>query len=234
MELLPEKEWMCRNRCNIYAHRGQWDLATAEYGKLASLTGKSFSWSDQSFQATTLLGGGDTASYRKACADMLERLKDTQDAWVANGIAQTCTLVPDAVADYAVPLRLARLAVGKQAQAPQYKQTLAAVLYRAGQLEEAIKQFELAPPKDNAPWYSMAHDRFYLAMAHYRIGHADGARRLLEKALTDAKQELERDADNYGSWNRRLSLQRLQAEAEKLLSGPAKPATAEKKDAAPK
>jgi serine/threonine-protein kinase len=234
VEVQPENQWAWRARCNIFAHRRQWRLATAEYAKLASLVNQAFSWSDQGLQATALLGGGDTAGYRKACAAMLERFKDTQDAWAASGTAQTCTLAPDAVPHFAVPLRLARLAVERQAQTPAFKQTLAAVLYRAGELEEAIKQFQAAPPPGNPPWYSMAHDRLYLAMANHRLGRHDQARRLLQKALTDVEQEIKRDADNYFSWNRRLSLQLLRSEAEQLLAGHAQPSAADKYPAPPK
>jgi tetratricopeptide (TPR) repeat protein len=152
----------------------------------------------------------------------------------ANTIALTCTLVPNAVPDFAVPLRLARLAVKQNARSPQVKQTLAAVLYRAGNLDEAIKQFQAAAPPDNPPWYSMAHDRLYLAMAYYRLGRHEEARRLFQKALADFEGEMKREADNYYSWNRRVSLQLLQSEAAKLIGGQTKTSPANKKDAPPK
>jgi hypothetical protein len=76
----------------------------------------------------------------------------------------------------------------------------------------------------------MLHTWFFLAMAHQGLGHADEARRWLEKALQGTTEALKPPAEPAGkaknsdgiippNWNRRLTLQVLRREAEKLIQG---------------
>ena len=71
-------------------------------------------------------------------------------------------------------------------------------------------------------------------MAHHRLGRRDDAGQLIQKAIADANGEMKRGADNDFMWNRRLSLQLLRSEAEKLLSGQAKTSGVDKHAAPPK
>jgi hypothetical protein len=60
-------------------------------------------------------------------------------------------------------------------------------------------------------------------MTHHRLGNLEEARAALEKANELTKAELA-DEKNPPAWNRRLTLELLQKEAEALL-GPAAPAS---------
>jgi hypothetical protein len=72
-------------------------------------------------------------------------------------------------------------------------------------------------------------------MAHHRLGHADEARRWLDKAIQGTEEALKPAASPKKSgaaratippnWNQKLTLQLLRREAEELIQGPAtKPA----------
>ena len=63
----------------------------------------------------------------------------------------------------------------------------------------------------------MLHTWFYLAMAHHRLGHADAARRWLEKAMQGTEEALKLPSETLGksgnadgvippNWHRRLTL----------------------------
>jgi len=72
---------------------------------------------------------------------------------------------------------------------------------------------------------------FYLAMAHHRLGHAEEARRWLEKAIQGTEEALRSPSQTLGksgnqsgvispNWNRRLTLGLLRREAEQLIQVP--------------
>jgi len=104
--------------------------------------------------------------------------------------------------------------------------------YRAGQHEQAIR--DLSTSIETHPhWQSHALTRLVLAMAHHRLGHAEEARRWLEKAHDP------RGGEAYGLkpgevlsttkpwWWDRGDYQILRREADELILGsvpPAKPA----------
>src|SRR5207253_3210707 len=98
----------------------------------------------------------------------------------ANDIAWACALAPDAVSDPAIPLHLAQRAVAKDRSSNSLN-TLAAVLYRAGRFEQAVRTLNqgIAMQKDGGT----ADDFVFLAMAHQRLGHRAEARRWLGLAV---------------------------------------------------
>jgi len=72
---------------------------------------------------------------------------------------------------------------------------------------------------------------FYLAMAHHRLGHAEEARRWLDKAVQGTQQALKSPVEPPGksrnpdgvilpNWSRRLTLGLLRREAEQLIQTP--------------
>jgi tetratricopeptide (TPR) repeat protein len=110
-----------------------------------------------------------------------------------------------------------------------------AILYRAQRFPEALKHLQSAQGKANPQnSTSAAYVWYFRAMTHYRLGQKEEARKLLDKANAQAEQELpgiDQDAQTQ-KWIRRLTLQLLRAEAEKLLREPPKPKP-ETKDKAP-
>jgi len=66
--------------------------------------------------------------------------------------------------------------------------------------------------------YSPVYTHFFLAMAHHRLGHAAEAKNWLDKAMAGAERELRHPtSDASRVWNRRLTLQLLQREAEAVV-----------------
>jgi hypothetical protein len=68
-------------------------------------------------------------------------------------------------------------------------------------------------------------------MAHHRLGHRDEARRWLDKAVQGTREALKTSAEPRAdagnsdgvippNWSRRLTLQLLRREAERLIQGP--------------
>lgn len=152
----------------------------------------------------------DTDGYRDTCRRLLERFGQTDDPKTANVVAWTCVLVPGAVTDSALPVKLARTAVGSDPEGQmgrwQYLNTLGATLYRADQFREAVaclvQSVEAMKPK------AACEDCVFLAMANHRAGDADEARKWLNEAMKFR---------NDGRWQERQEIDRLRREAQNLI-----------------
>jgi Tfp pilus assembly protein PilF len=156
---------------------------------------------------------------------MLERFGRGNDRDVDRQLAWTCVLVPQAAKVASEAVRLAEQAVQADPKNDTYRTTLGAALYRAGRFEEAAQKLsEIAAAWEQAntkpEQYSPAYALFFLAMIQERLGHADQAQRSLEKAVRHSQQESQTTSSAASrSWNRRLTLQLLQREAEQSLTG---------------
>jgi tetratricopeptide (TPR) repeat protein len=165
---------------------------------------------------------GDRAGYRKVCSRMLERFDRSANADDAYWIVWTCVLVPDAVADWTKPLKMAEKAHADDGANYDKNNHLGAVLYRAGRfkvaaqrLTEADAIFKRTPSMRSTIVYNW----FFQALAHQRLGHAAEAASWLEKAVQSIDEPSETTAQDpaTNTWNRRLTLQLLRREAEELL-----------------
>jgi tetratricopeptide (TPR) repeat protein len=169
---------------------------------------------------------GDRAGYQRLCARLVKELPGVGPGLkpdVANLAAMLCAVGPDSVTDWQTPLAwmehalrvLAGIKVSpaqeKQAQAVRHAwlNTQGAVLYRAGRYREAIDRLREAAgaPGQEATF----HDCVFLAMAHFRLGHAAEARSWLTRGL---RQRL--NVGRGPSWEA-LEVELLVAEAEALL-----------------
>ena len=97
---------------------------------------------------------------------------------------------------------------------------LGAILYRAGRFEEAIEKLEefvtILETEGRLPTkMSPSFAWFFLAMAHQQVGQHEQAKKWLAKATEQAEQE-RADIPQWW-WNRRLTLELLEAEARQLL-----------------
>src|SRR5262249_40572500 len=159
----------CLGRAYIHAELGQWDQAAADFARAVELgADQAWVWSRH---ALLRLRSGDAAGYRRVCAGMLEHFGETTDAGTANTVAWTCVLVPGAVADYKRVLRLAEKAVAGLPGSWAHLGTLGSVLYRAGQLEAAVRRLEEACKLQGKG--GTADEWLFLVMAHHRLGHAE-------------------------------------------------------------
>jgi WD40 repeat protein/tetratricopeptide (TPR) repeat protein len=212
------------DRGDVNAESGRWDRASADYAKAVELE----TWDNpkreaQKRLAIVKLAMTDVGAYRRACADLLRDSGETSHGGVANGLAWTCVLAPNAVADWEAVVRLALTAV----KAPKleydrhnFLNTLGAAAYRAGRHEEAIRHLDegiKAQGKGGDPT-----DWLFLAQANQRVGHAAEARRWLDKAVhwIDSSTKDKPKDDSLGTridWRDWLTLQVLRREAEAMV-----------------
>jgi WD40 repeat protein/tetratricopeptide (TPR) repeat protein len=191
-------EW----RALTYARLGQWDQAAADYQEAAQRGASDALWCQH---AEALWKAGQTDAYRRACADLLDRLQQTGDAQVAHHAARVCLLDPTPRVDLGSVVRLAEKALAEPYEGPpadagwlsdanriedrtiERRETLALALYRAGRHEVVIECLSQRPQEDalrrSRPSSPPQSYFFLLAMAHQRLGRADQAREYLVQAV---------------------------------------------------
>jgi tetratricopeptide (TPR) repeat protein len=171
------------------------------------------------YAALSLLSG-DRPGYARACAHLIGA-SGKKGGPRSYHVARACTLAPDAVADAALPGRLAEKEL--QAAARQYWSLTeqGALAYRAGRFQQAAPLFEQSVKLDPRPGRAVL-NWLWLALAHQRLGKAEEARRWLAKAQTwldqyvdgrsaGAEEESGLDLHNW------LEAQVLRREAEALI-----------------
>jgi WD40 repeat protein/tetratricopeptide (TPR) repeat protein len=177
------------DRGRFSAGQGQWTLAAAAYAAAVKADPDA---AQAAYERTAvLLLVGDAAGGRQAGAQALERFAGTTNPWAASWIARLALLGPDAGADAARLLRLAEQAAAPHPKSGPRLQTLAAAHYRAGQYDRALARLQ---ESESADWYGYPTvvNWLLLAQVHRRLGHAEEARRWLDKAtawLDQATQE---------------------------------------------
>jgi tetratricopeptide (TPR) repeat protein len=131
--------------------------------------------------ASVLLLAGDEAGYRQLCGRVLERFGQTKDRREAYLVARICTLAPGSVPDPAVLVPVAQRAMDGGPRAAWYLHTLGMAHYRAGKFDQAVQTFQQSLDV-KPPWTAEVCNWLGLALAHQRLGHADEARKWLDKA----------------------------------------------------
>jgi tetratricopeptide (TPR) repeat protein len=168
---------------------------------------------------------------------MLGQFADTEDAHISNFTSWSCALAAGAVPDFSLPITLAQRSVELDSDNVVFHlNTLGAVLYRAGQFDEALAQLNEAELQQRDPsragTHSPAYTWYFLAMTHDRLGHRDEAHKWYEKAAAWTNKILaatNEDGTVIPSVpsNRRLTLELLQSEVSDMLAITAEPTTAE-------
>jgi serine/threonine protein kinase/WD40 repeat protein/Flp pilus assembly protein TadD len=202
-----------------HAELGEWDLAESHF-KTATDRLSPGSVAVWEARAWLSLRRGDQESYRRVCADLLDRHARVTEPDQANVVAWTCAIAPSERIDRARAMLLADMAVWRQPDERNYLHTLACVLYRRGRYAEAARLLARSVAKHGKGgdvW-----DHLFLAMAHQKLGRPDEARRWLKKAdewLAEAKAARVKDPSSplLSSWTERLGVQILRREAEELL-----------------
>jgi tetratricopeptide (TPR) repeat protein len=190
---------------------GRWDRAAAALSKAGEAGPLHLGVRQR--HALACLKTGDRAGYRGVCARLLETVGREPSMGLANAVAWICSLGPDAVDDYTLPLALAEQAASKAQPADRHAilNTRGAVLYRAGRFREAIRCLKEGMDADRGQ--GNAHDWLFLAMAHQRLGETAEARRFLDR-LRHLPPE------NGSPWDG-LERELPRREAETLIDGPA-------------
>jgi tetratricopeptide (TPR) repeat protein len=200
------------NLASTLSQKGAWTEANAPLDKARRLhPDNPHPWF---YQAMNLLGAAKGPDYRRVCEGMLNRFDTTRTPITANLLLYACVATPDAVAEPAILIPLAKIAAIKPVG---FAHTPGAALYRAGKYEAAVRYFdarEKAVPL-------RAWDYLFLAMAHQRLGHLEEARRSLDRGerwIAAAKrQETHGKRSRWAAWFERVAVERLHREAETLL-----------------
>jgi tetratricopeptide (TPR) repeat protein len=180
-------------------------------------------------RALLCLGAGDTASYRASCRAMVEDFQSASDPGVLKWVGWAATLGPGALDDYAELVeKLRRSALQLSGlDGPAYRFYLGGLLARAGRYTEAAEELEEVHRhlKEAGAYvdFSPAYCKSLLAICYAHLGQEEAARHWYELATMDVETLLpgkqgDADAANTVPWNRRLTLELLQKEAEAALS----------------
>jgi WD40 repeat protein/tetratricopeptide (TPR) repeat protein/tRNA A-37 threonylcarbamoyl transferase component Bud32 len=194
-----------------HSELGQWDAVRALYAK--AVEAPEASHLDLYAQGVLRLQRGDRTGYSAACAALVNRFGKTSDPNVANDVAWACAVGPRALPDLKPAVALARLAVRVRPKEVNIRNTLGAILFRAGLHKEAVSELNEAVKLHGMGGRTW--DFLFLAMAHHQLGQHDEARTWLDKGLwVDASEKTLQETQ-------RLELQLLRREAEALIRGPA-------------
>jgi WD40 repeat protein/serine/threonine protein kinase/tetratricopeptide (TPR) repeat protein len=208
----PESDLYARGE--VYAQSSQWEKAAADFAAVLS-TGNRI-WYTEYSQAVVLTQLGDREGYSRLCARELARAPEDSTYFP---VVRACVLNPNAVSN---PERVVRIAERSLDSAPKDRSRvvdLGAALYRAGKFEAAEQRFGDLKSQD----YGGVKGWLFLAMIHYRLGHAEEARKWRDKAAQsmDQREAAEQrpgfDARNKPYWRDRLEQQILQREVETLI-----------------
>ena len=215
--LVSNAHFLLANAC---ARWGRWDQALAAMDKAAELTPNDH-W--RLFLAAPLdLQVGDLAGYRRICREMLQRFGDTKEPAVADRIAKTCLLAPEAVADLDGVLKLADRAVTGTEKNPFYRYFLfckGLAEYRAGRHAEAVQWLERVAPKASGGIFDGSAFAV-LALAQHHRSRGEEALLALDRVEVIVAAKLPDPADGRpfaDIWHDWLRCQVLLREAEELL-----------------
>jgi tetratricopeptide (TPR) repeat protein len=162
----------------------------------------------------------DAAGHRATCKALVELPFDKLESLTKSRPIWTPCLLPDAIDDPKLPVKLAaELVADKSFAEPHYAlYMLGAAHYRANQYDQAAQRLEEAiaafPTGSSPATHSISYPRLLLAMTQWKLGDQDEARQLLAETLPDIEKELESPAS---SWNRRATLEILRSEAVALI-----------------
>ena len=173
LELAPEEIVLRKNLAHCLCELGEWTSAADNLAKALEL-GET-SWLAYYHLALCQLSANDLEGYRDTCQSMAKAFAETTDPTIANFVAWTCCLGPQAQEDFSITLSLANMAVAANAESKQYLNTLGAIQFRAGNPDAAIETLnqvsKLDPTNANNANVSPAYTWFFLVMAQKAEGN---------------------------------------------------------------
>ena len=142
-------------------------------------------------------------AYEMLCRKMLTTFTNTSNPYVDDRIAKGCLLLPDSGVDLELVDNLADKAVSLGSgwsDAPYFQVAKAMSAYRLGHFAEAIEWGQKT--LKSSIIYANAHAYAILAMAHWKLGHKDVARAMLDKgdSLTPSILPSHQAVDLGDSW----------------------------------
>jgi len=196
-----------------FAELGRWNDATPALQRALEFAPEDF-WSYYNL-LHSCMAQGDSASYRRVYQQVVARFEGKTDPGMLSNLAWLGALIPGAVepkSRYAELVRRAKKITDTKQAAASYLSTYGALLYRAGQYPSAVNFLtrSIRDPKNTAS----ALDYAFLAMATNRLKQGDA-----QGALRRARELASRPVP---SWEKRVELKALLAEAEADLRQPPK------------
>jgi serine/threonine protein kinase/WD40 repeat protein/Flp pilus assembly protein TadD len=174
VKLRPNDPLLWSGRARYHVERGEWKEAADDFARAVELTDPN----ERSYElAAVLLVAGDEAGYRKAVARLVERAGGSDDPFLAYVLARACAVSPKSGIDPARAIAWGERAVAGQSNG-WYLHALGLALYRKGDHEAALARLNESVKTDWVPvlnWLA-------LALVHHRLGHADEARKYLDRA----------------------------------------------------
>jgi serine/threonine protein kinase/WD40 repeat protein/Flp pilus assembly protein TadD len=203
----------------------------ARVQKLLTLAAKDprISLDDRYHLAVACIRAGDHPGYRAACAAIAERMPKPRNPMTVDEAitaSKAFALGPRATDDWSLPIswadrvltRLAELDAADPSQKDEFKplrfaftSRRVALLYRAGQYDEAVKALRKAMTfhADGGDF----HNWIFLALAEHQLGHAEAAKESAAKARALAKPST--------AWEK-AELELLTAELDAVMPSPGK------------
>jgi serine/threonine-protein kinase len=168
------------------AELGQWSDAAAELAKFADRTTalEDNDWHLWYISSHLLNLSDKSEEANQLCSRLLDKYGKTTDANLAWHLVRSLNFVPTAKVDRSRVVALAELALTVNTKEKWRQMELALAHYRAGQFERAVRQMtESGEDQHNAKAWAA------LGSIHHRLGHAEEARKWLERADEWYKRE---------------------------------------------
>jgi tetratricopeptide (TPR) repeat protein len=211
IKLKPDEPMLYSDRAKAYLALDRYDEALADWNRYVEL-GNDGARALLS-RAQLLLMTDRTDAYRRACAEILNRFGQLDDAGALCPAVRACTLAPKAVPDPMVLVEMAQRAASGDARGYTLH-PLGMAHLRAGQVDEAVDRFQeslsITPEWERnirfLNWLG-------LALAYHEMGEPEEARQWLGKAIDFMQQ-------HHATHTPRLEGQILRREVEQLLEDP--------------
>jgi tetratricopeptide (TPR) repeat protein len=220
--LRPKDMQLWIARANYCGRRRGWQNAAAATVKVIELDPSDhLAWYHESVLKLQL---GDAEGYRGICREMLARFSRSRIPNVVERTAKTCLLLPDAVGDPKLLLKVADQGVtGTEAHGDYRWFALARGMaeYREGRFESAISWLRKSVQPDSEARCLVGLGYVLLAMSQHQSGRLEDAR----AALNAADKLMQRDpgeARRLGTdWDDWLRFRIVRREAAELVKGAA-------------
>jgi tetratricopeptide (TPR) repeat protein len=179
----------------LNARRARWQSAREDYVRGLELAPEDH-WQWYTCAAVRLMAGS-REDHRRHCQEMLRRFVQAKEPTIGERAAKASLIVPYAVADSSLPLRLLEQSVTGTEKHWAYSWFLMSKgigEYRASRFAQAVEWLRKgeAGHRDPVP---RAQARLFLAMAYQELGRVDDARRTLDEAVQIMDTRLPKEAD---------------------------------------